>query len=37
VNIHDVNWWLTGLAFGLGVVLTFLLTIRRVKREVPKN
>lgn len=33
--MSDVNWWLMALAFGLGLVLTFLLTIRRVKREVP--
>jgi uncharacterized membrane protein ArfC len=30
-----VNWWLIGLAFVLGLLLTFVLTIRRVKREVP--
>ncbi len=33
--MHDVNWWLLTLAFLLGMVLTFVLTIRRVKREVP--
>ncbi|BCQ07689.1 hypothetical protein [Mycobacterium heckeshornense] len=31
----DVNWWLTALAFALGVVLTFALMIRRVEREIP--
>lgn len=31
----DVNWWLMVLAFVLGLALTLLLTIRRVKREVP--
>jgi hypothetical protein len=31
----DVNWWLMALAFLLGLVLTFVLTIRRVTREVP--
>jgi hypothetical protein len=30
-----VNWWLIGLAFVLGLLLTFALTIRRVTREVP--
>ncbi|MGH3558898.1 MAG: hypothetical protein ACRDTK_15655 [Mycobacterium sp.] len=33
--MHDANWWLMGLAFVLGLLLTFALTIRRVKREVP--
>jgi hypothetical protein len=32
---HHVNHWLLGVAFVLGLVLTFALTIRRVKREVP--
>jgi uncharacterized membrane protein ArfC len=31
----QVNYWLVGLAFLLGLLLTFALTIRRVKREVP--
>jgi hypothetical protein len=31
----DANWWLIGLAFVLGLLLTFALTIRRVTREVP--
>jgi uncharacterized membrane protein ArfC len=31
----DVNWWLIALAFVLGLLLTFALTIRRVTREVP--
>lgn len=31
----DVHWWLTLLAFALGLVLTFALMIRRVTREVP--
>jgi uncharacterized membrane protein ArfC len=30
-----VNYWLVGVAFLLGLVLTFALTVRRVKREVP--
>ena len=30
-----VNFWLVGLSFALGLLLTFALTIRRVKREVP--
>jgi uncharacterized membrane protein ArfC len=30
-----VNYWLVGVAFLLGLSLTFALTIRRVKREVP--
>jgi hypothetical protein len=33
--MHDANWWLIGLAFLLGLLLTFALMIRRVKREVP--
>jgi uncharacterized membrane protein ArfC len=33
--MDDANWWLIGLAFVLGLLLTFVLTIRRVKREVP--
>jgi hypothetical protein len=33
----DVNWWLLALAFLLGLVLTLVLTIGRVKREVPVN
>ena len=33
--MSNVNWWLMGLAFVLGLVLTLALTIRRVKREVP--
>jgi uncharacterized membrane protein ArfC len=32
-----VNYWLVGVAFLLGLLLTFGLTIRRVKREVPVN
>ena len=32
---HHVNHWLLGVAFVLGLVLTFALTIGRVKREVP--
>ena len=31
----QVNYWLVGVAFLLGLLLTFALTIRRVKREVP--
>jgi uncharacterized membrane protein ArfC len=31
----QANYWLLGLAFVLGLVLTFALTIRRVEREVP--
>jgi len=30
-----VNYWLVGSAFLLGLLLTFALTVRRVKREVP--
>lgn len=33
--IRDVNWWLTALAFLLGVLVTLALTIRKVTREVP--
>lgn len=33
--MEHVNWWLIGLAFVLGLLLTFALTIRRVTREVP--
>lgn len=33
--MHDPNWWLMVLAFVLGLVLTFALMVRRVKREVP--
>ena len=33
--MSDVNWWLMALAFVLGLVLTFALTVRRVTREVP--
>lgn len=33
--MDDVNFWLMTLAFLFGLVLTFALMIRRVKREVP--
>ncbi|MHC9295059.1 hypothetical protein ACRCUN_21560 [Mycobacterium sp. LTG2003] len=33
--MNNVNWWLMGLSFVLGLVLTLALTVRRVKREVP--
>jgi hypothetical protein len=33
--MSHVNGWLLGFAFLLGLLLTFALTIRRVKREVP--
>jgi flagellar biogenesis protein FliO len=33
--MHDPNWWLMALSFVLGLVLTFALMVRRVKREVP--
>jgi hypothetical protein len=33
--MHDVNWWLMALAFVLGLLLTLLLMIGRVTREVP--
>jgi uncharacterized membrane protein ArfC len=33
--MHDVNWWLMAVAFLLGLVLTLVLTIGRVKSEVP--
>jgi uncharacterized membrane protein ArfC len=31
----QVDYWLVGLAFLLGLLLTLVLTIHRVKREVP--
>jgi hypothetical protein len=31
----NVNWWLVGLAFVLGLVITLVFMIRRVEREVP--
>ena len=34
--MHNVNWWLLGLAFLLGLVLTLAFMLRRVKREVPE-
>jgi uncharacterized membrane protein ArfC len=34
--MQSVNWWLMVLAFLLGLVLTFFLVVRRVKREVPE-
>ncbi|WP_243841484.1 hypothetical protein [Mycobacterium sp. DL592] len=33
--MHDVNWWLMALAFALGLILTLVLVIGRVTREVP--
>jgi uncharacterized membrane protein ArfC len=33
--MNTVNWWLMALAFVLGLLLTFVTIIRRVKREVP--
>ncbi|HEX5142812.1 MAG TPA: hypothetical protein VFW21_02980 [Mycobacterium sp.] len=33
--MHDLNWWLMGLAFLLGLLLTFAFMIRPVTREVP--
>lgn len=33
--MHDVNCWLMGLSFLLGLLLTLAFTIRRVQREVP--
>ncbi|CAJ1494317.1 hypothetical protein MU0083_000766 [[Mycobacterium] kokjensenii] len=33
--MRDVNCWLMGLSFLLGLFLTFAFTIRRVRREVP--
>jgi uncharacterized membrane protein ArfC len=33
--MSQVNYGLVGVAFLLGLLLTFALTIRRVKREVP--
>ena len=33
--MRGVNWWLMAIAFVLGLVLTLLLMIGRVKREVP--
>ena len=32
---NQMNWWLTALAFVLGLLLTFAMMIRRVTREVP--
>jgi hypothetical protein len=34
--MQHVNWWLMALAFLLGLALTSVLMIRRVKREVPE-
>ncbi|HXB87846.1 hypothetical protein [Mycobacterium sp.] len=31
----DLNYWLVGVSFLLGLLLTLVLTIHRVKREVP--
>ena len=31
----QVHWWLVGLAFGLGMVLTFTLAVRPVKYQLP--
>ena len=31
----QVDYWLVGLAFLLGLLLTLVMTIHRVKREVP--
>ncbi|WP_313673006.1 hypothetical protein [Mycolicibacterium sp.] len=33
--MHNVNGWMLGLAFLLGLLLTFAMMIRRVSREVP--
>jgi uncharacterized membrane protein ArfC len=33
--MSDINWWLMALAFLPGLLQTFALTVRRVKREVP--
>ena len=33
--MHNVNWWLMALSFVLGLLLTFVFMIRRVKLEVP--
>lgn len=33
--MNTVNWWLMALAFVLGLLLTFVTAVRRVKREVP--
>lgn len=35
--MHDVNWWLTGLAFTLGLMLTLAMMIRRVTCTVGTN
>lgn len=35
--MHNVNWWLMTLAFLLGLLLTFAMTIRKVTREVPES
>jgi hypothetical protein len=31
----QVDYWLVGLAFLLGLLLTLVMTVHRVKREVP--
>jgi uncharacterized membrane protein ArfC len=35
--MHDVNCWLLGLAFLLGLVITLAFLLRRVKREGPEH
>lgn len=31
----DLNYWLLGVSFLLGLLLTLVLTVHRVKRDVP--
>jgi uncharacterized membrane protein ArfC len=33
--MSDLNYWLLGMSFLLGLLLTLVLTIHRVKRDVP--
>ena len=35
--MHNVNWWLMTLAFLLGLLLTLVMMIRKVTREVPEG
>lgn len=35
--MHNVNWWLMALSFLLGLLLTLVMMIRKVTREVPES